>query len=83
MTMWQGHTDSVFSVAVFPDGQRVVSGSEDKTVRIWEVSTGVLLHTLEVRALILTTTVHRAWCSGHGALSGCLVAHSSTPAGAC
>ena len=57
MTMWQGHTDSVFSVAVFPDGQRVVSGSVDKTVRIWNMTDGALLKTLTVSPLSVTHTV--------------------------
>ena len=70
----QGHAAKVRVVAVSPDNKCVVSGSEDKTVRIWEVSTGVLLHTLEVRALISTTTVHRAWCAVW--LSGCAFIHA-------
>ena len=37
-TMTQ-HTDWVASVAVLPDG-RVVSGSWDKTVRVWDPATG-------------------------------------------
>ena len=35
-----GHTDSVLSVAVSPDGGRIVSGSDDSTVRIWDAQTG-------------------------------------------
>ncbi len=31
---------AVLSVAVTPDGQYVVSGSHDKTVRLWELATG-------------------------------------------
>ncbi len=36
----QGHTGTVQSVAFSPDGKLVVTGSEDKTARIWEAATG-------------------------------------------
>ncbi|KAJ3874888.1 quinon protein alcohol dehydrogenase-like superfamily [Lentinula edodes] len=36
----QGHDDWVSSVAFSPDGTRIVSGSGDHTVRIWDASTG-------------------------------------------
>ena len=35
-----GHTDTVWSVAFGPDGQRALSGSHDGTVRLWDVETG-------------------------------------------
>ena len=41
-----GHTFSVLSVAYSPDGTRLVSGSTDNTVRIWNSETGHLLSTL-------------------------------------
>ncbi|MCW5672575.1 MAG: hypothetical protein KIT86_23200 [Hydrogenophaga sp.] len=31
----RGHTGRVQSVAVTPDGSRIVSGSIDKTARVW------------------------------------------------
>ena len=36
----------VNSVAIFPDGRRVVSGSDDKTAKVWDVATGECLATL-------------------------------------
>ena len=36
-----GHTDWVNAVAVSPDGQWIVSGSNDNTVRIWQFSDGM------------------------------------------
>ena len=35
-----GHSDDVWSVAISRDGTRVVSGSGDKLVKIWDVETG-------------------------------------------
>ena len=41
-----GHEEQVWSVAVTPDGRRAVSGSQDETVRVWDLETGNVLHTL-------------------------------------
>jgi len=43
----KGHTHWVRSVAFSPDGQRIVSCSTDKTVKIWDANTGKGLHTLK------------------------------------
>jgi WD40 repeat protein len=34
---FQGHTDAVMSVAISPDGKRIVSGSFDNTIRVWDI----------------------------------------------
>ena len=39
----QGHTDPVTSVAYSPDETHIVSGSEDNTIRVWNVITGQLV----------------------------------------
>ena len=40
----QGHENSVFSVAITPDGKRIVSGSDDNTVRLWDISGNPIGH---------------------------------------
>ncbi len=35
-----GHGDIVWSVAVTPDGRRVVSASKDGTLRVWDLESG-------------------------------------------
>jgi WD40 repeat protein len=45
-TTFIGHSNSVLSVAISPDGQTLASGSDDKTIKIWNLSTGQEIRTL-------------------------------------
>ena len=38
ITFLTGHTDAVWSAAFSPDGKTLASGSDDKTIMLWEVS---------------------------------------------
>ena len=40
-----GHSKDVTSVAFSPDGARVLTGSIDKTAKLWDAGTGKLLRT--------------------------------------
>ncbi len=42
----KGHTEFVTSVSFSPDGQTLVSGSEDQTIQLWDVATGTHKQTL-------------------------------------
>jgi len=46
ISTFRGHQNWVCSVAFSPDGTRLVSGSADRTIRLWDVSTGECLETL-------------------------------------
>ncbi len=36
----EGHTSAVWSVGYIPDGKTLASGSEDKTIKFWDVREG-------------------------------------------
>ncbi|KAG2740773.1 WD40 repeat-like protein [Suillus brevipes Sb2] len=44
---FEDHEDAVWAVAVFPDRRRMVTGSYDQTLRIWDLETGVVLKKME------------------------------------
>ncbi len=46
MRTLQGHTKALWSVAFSPNGEIIASGSEDGTIKLWDVQTGECLNTL-------------------------------------
>ncbi|PRP75644.1 ribosome biogenesis protein bop1-like [Planoprotostelium fungivorum] len=55
--IYEGHTKKVRCVSVDPTGQWIVTGSDDKTARIWEVSNGRCCHLFHFDEPV----VHVAW----------------------
>lgn len=54
-----GHTDSVWAIAISQDGRTLVSGSADRTIKVWDLQTKELRRTLTghtdtVRAIALS-----------------------------
>jgi len=51
----RGHTGEVSSVALSADGKRIVSGSADGTVKIWDAATGQNIRTLKTNQINVNT----------------------------
>ena len=47
ITKLEGHTDQITSLKWLPNGQMLVSGSSDRTAKLWDVSTGENTRTFE------------------------------------
>ena len=43
----KGHSSSVVSVAISPDGETLASGSRDNTIKLWNLATGQQIRTLQ------------------------------------
>jgi len=43
----RGHLSKIFSVAISPDGKRIVMGSDDQTAKVWDATAGKDLVTLK------------------------------------
>jgi len=50
----KGHEGHVNSVAFSPDGYCLASGSDDKTIKIWDVAAGQLLYSIDVGSRVLS-----------------------------
>ncbi len=87
-----GHTNSVWAVVISPDGQTIASGSEDDTIKIWNLKTGQLLrslsgHTDTIRSVAIAADGQtlasgsgdktiKVWNLWTGKLLGTLIGHS-------
>ena len=58
----QTRTAGVSGVGIFADGKRIVSGSHDQTLRMWNTETGAAVNNL----VILPNTVHCVSASNSG-----------------
>ena len=54
---FEGHTETINSVSFSPDGQYVLTASDDKTARLWEVKTQKEIRKLDFDMLVLSFTV--------------------------
>lgn len=88
----KGHSDSVFAVALSEDGSLLVSGSQDKSIRVWNVASGECIrvltgHTEGVREIVIGADKRiysacadgtiRVWSLATGELIAVLEGHST------
>jgi WD40 repeat protein len=89
-----GHSHIVNSLAMSADAKFLVSGSQDQTIRVWNLATGELVHTLKghrdsVNAVALspdgqiiasgsTDKTIKLWHLGSGELLGTFTGHGNT-----
>ncbi len=86
-----GHTNQVRSVSFSPDGLRIVSGSWDNTIKIWNADNGSLIRTLDAPNSVLaiayspdglrivsgnSNATIKIWDSNNGSLLHILKGHS-------
>jgi WD40 repeat protein len=66
--MLKGHTDILRAIVILPDNLRVVSASDDGTIRCWDISSGHLLFSIQTRKHYVRTLA--ALPNGRGVISG-------------
>ena len=91
---YSGHTGPVTTITYSPDGGQVVTGSRDKTARVWDAHSGALIHVLEGHTRDVTTASYspdgsrivtgssdktaRVWDANSGMLIHVLEGHDDT-----
>ncbi|KAH7904500.1 quinon protein alcohol dehydrogenase-like superfamily [Hygrophoropsis aurantiaca] len=76
--VFEGHAEWVTSVAYFSDGKHIISGAEDKTVRIWNLESqkqegDSMMHDFEVASGVLSPDERRLVSAGPGGRRGGMV----------
>ncbi|XP_035910263.1 ribosome biogenesis protein BOP1 homolog [Anopheles stephensi] len=56
--IYKGHTNMIRSISVEPKGEYLVTGSDDMTVKIWEISTARCIRTIPTGDIVRSV----AWC---------------------
>ncbi|XP_058462630.1 ribosome biogenesis protein BOP1 homolog isoform X2 [Malaya genurostris] len=56
--IYKGHTNMIRSISVEPKGEYLVTGSDDQTIKIWEISTARCIKTIETGDIVRSV----AWC---------------------
>uniref|UniRef100_A0A182MQ54 Ribosome biogenesis protein BOP1 homolog n=2 Tax=Anopheles culicifacies TaxID=139723 RepID=A0A182MQ54_9DIPT len=56
--IYKGHTDMIRCISVEPKGEYLVTGSDDMTVKIWEISTARCIRTIPTGDIVRSV----AWC---------------------
>jgi len=52
-----GHSDSVYAVAITPDGKQAVSASRDNTLKLWDLATGEVFVTFTGEAAMVSCAI--------------------------
>lgn len=53
----KGHSYAVHAIAISPDGQTLVSGSSDATMKLWNLKTGQLIRTFSNVRLVSSVAI--------------------------
>ncbi|MEH2300154.1 MAG: serine/threonine-protein kinase, partial [Nostoc sp.] len=65
---YSGHSDSINSIVISPDGQTLISASNDKTIKVWNLKNGDEIFTITLDADIVKCLVISP--DGHTFVSG-------------
>ncbi|XP_063708159.1 ribosome biogenesis protein BOP1 homolog [Culicoides brevitarsis] len=56
--IYKGHEDIIRSISIEPRGEYIVTGSDDKTVKVWEIATARCIKTVKCKDVVRSV----AWC---------------------